>query len=102
MRLWDRGAQPERTALAWSRTSLALVGAGLACVKLAPTVLGALLATAVVCAALVLHLMRIQPRRRSRFEQLVEGRSVADPASILIATGTTVLLAAVGLVFSLS
>jgi uncharacterized membrane protein YidH (DUF202 family) len=102
MRLWDPGAQPERTALAWSRTSLSLVGAGLACVKLAPTVLGALLAAAVVCAALVLQLMRIQPRRRSRFEQLTEGRSVADPASILLATGTTVLIAVVGLVFSLS
>lgn len=102
MRLWDRGAQPERTALAWSRTSLSLVGAGLACVKLAPTALGALLAAAVVCAALALHLMRIRPRRQNRFEQLTEGRSVADPVSILLATGTTVLMAAVGLVFSLS
>jgi hypothetical protein len=46
--------------------------------------------------------MRIQPRRRNRFEQLTEGRPVADPVSILLATGTTVLLAAVGFVFSLS
>jgi uncharacterized membrane protein YidH (DUF202 family) len=102
MRLWDRGAQPERTSLAWSRTSLSLIGVGLACVKLAPTALGALLAAAVVCAALVLRLMRIQPHRRSRFEQLSEGRSVADPASILLTTGITVLVAVVGLVFSLS
>jgi uncharacterized membrane protein YidH (DUF202 family) len=102
MRLWDRGAQPERTALAWTRTSLSLVGAGLACVKLAPTVLGALLAAAVVCAALALQLIRVQPRRRSRFEQLSEGHSVADPVSIILATGTTVLMAAVGLVLSLT
>jgi uncharacterized membrane protein YidH (DUF202 family) len=102
VRLWDRGAQPERTALAWSRTSLSLVGAGLACVKLAPTVLGALLAAVVVCAALVLQLMWIRPGRRNRFEQLTEGRSVADPVSILLATGITVLMAAVGVVFSLS
>ncbi|MCP9971095.1 DUF202 domain-containing protein [Actinomadura madurae] len=36
MRLRDPGAQPERTSLAWSRTTLSLIAAGLLCVRLAP------------------------------------------------------------------
>ncbi|MEO5876108.1 MAG: DUF202 domain-containing protein [Streptosporangiaceae bacterium] len=102
MRLWDQGAQPERTSLAWSRTTLSLVGVGLACVKLAPSLLGAVLAAAVVCGALALRLLRIGPHRRERFERLTQGRSVADPASVLLATAITVLMAVVGLVFALS
>ncbi|MFG1999280.1 DUF202 domain-containing protein [Spirillospora sp. NPDC048911] len=101
MTLWDPGAQHERTTLAWSRTILSIVGAGLLCVRLAPSATGAVLAAAVVCGAVALHLRRTRVRHHRRNRRLHEGASVADPGSILLATGVTMLLALLGLVFAL-
>ncbi|WP_131739997.1 DUF202 domain-containing protein [Actinomadura roseirufa] len=97
----DRGAQPERTALAWSRTTLALIAAGLLCVRLAPSLPGAAVAAAVVCGGAGLQLRRARaalPRRRRR---VAAGGAVADPVSVLLATGLTMLLGLVGLLFAL-
>ncbi|OLT10955.1 hypothetical protein BJF79_25190 [Actinomadura sp. CNU-125] len=98
--LWDRGAQPERTALAWSRTTLALVVAGLFCVRLAPSAFGAATAAAV----------RVRGRRApvapdarepaAARHRLARGERVADPGSVLLATGVTILLAFVGILFA--
>ncbi|MFC6878850.1 MULTISPECIES: DUF202 domain-containing protein [Actinomadura] len=100
--LWDPGAQPERTALAWSRTTLALIVTGLLCIRLAPTWTGAAVASAVVCGSAGLLLHRARARLGARNGRLRAGRPVADPASVLLTTCLTVLLGAVGLAFALA
>ncbi|WP_242901355.1 DUF202 domain-containing protein [Actinomadura terrae] len=97
----DRGAQPERTALAWSRTALALIGAGLLCVRLAPTSPGAGAAALVVCGGVVLLLRRAQAGLRTRRHRVPAGGRVADPMSVLVTTALTMLLGVVGALFTL-
>ncbi|MCP9954342.1 DUF202 domain-containing protein [Actinomadura madurae] len=99
MRLRDPGAQPERTSLAWSRTTLSLIAAGLLCVRLAPSAAAAAGAAAVVCGSAALMLRRNRTGFRAR-RGLPEG-GAADPVSVLIATGLTILLAAVAVLFTL-
>ncbi|WP_395108659.1 DUF202 domain-containing protein [Actinomadura sp. SCN-SB] len=94
--LRDRGAQPERTALAWYRTTLALAAAGLLCVRLAPSTPGAVLAAAAVCGAVSLQLRRALKRHPRRTPH-----HLADPVSVLLATAVTMLFAAMGLLFAL-
>ncbi|MBE1534723.1 DUF202 domain-containing protein [Actinomadura algeriensis] len=98
--LWDRGAQPERTALAWSRTTLSLVVAGLLCVRLAPSALGAATAAAVVCGSAALQLRRTRASLRRRGARLPHGRRIADAESVLLTTGSTMLLAVTGILFA--
>ncbi|GLW62552.1 hypothetical protein Arub01_07960 [Actinomadura rubrobrunea] len=101
-RLWDPGAQPERTALAWSRTTLSLLAAGLLCLRLAPSAVGAALAAAAVCGAAALQMRRARRAHLRRARRLPAGAPIADPVSVLLATAVTVLLGAVGLVFCLA
>lgn len=99
MKLRDPGAQPERTSLAWSRTTLSLIAAGLLCVRLAPSQTGAAVAAAVVCGAAALMLRRNRAGFRAR--RRLPAAGAADPVSVLIATGLTILLAAVAVLFTL-
>ncbi|GAA4068522.1 MULTISPECIES: DUF202 domain-containing protein [Actinomadura] len=101
-RLWDPGAQPERTALAWSRTTLSLLAAGLLCVRLAPSAAGAALAAAAVCGAAALQLRRARRTHHRRGRRLAAGAPVADPASVLLATAVTVLLGVIGILFAVT
>lgn len=102
MTLWDPGAQPERTALAWARTTLALITAGLLCVRLAGSAAAAALAAAVVCGAAGLQLRHGRTRLRTRLHRLPEGAGAADPTSVLTATALTILLAAVAVLVALT
>lgn len=102
MRLWDRGAQPERTALAWSRTTLSLLVAGLLCVRLAPAAPGALAAAAVVCGGAALLVRRTRVSLRLRRHRLPAGHGAADPVSVLVVTGLAILLALVAVLFTIS
>ncbi|XRQ08912.1 DUF202 domain-containing protein, partial [Actinomadura welshii] len=80
MKLWDPGAQPERTALAWARTTTSLIIAGLLCVRAAPSGTDAAAAAAVVCggAALLLRISRAGLRaRRSRPDRYRAPRNVS-------------------------
>ncbi|WP_020722878.1 DUF202 domain-containing protein [Actinomadura atramentaria] len=101
MSLWDRGAQPERTALAWSRTALSLVAVGLLAVRLAPSTVGAALAAIVVCGAAAVLLRRARRQQRRRARRLDAGESVADPATIALTTAVTLALGVVGIVVAL-
>jgi uncharacterized membrane protein YidH (DUF202 family) len=101
MRLWDPGAQPERTALAWSRTTLSLIAAGLLCVRFAPSAPAAALAAAAVCGAISLQIRRAHEQHGRRHRRLTSGIRVADPGSILLATAVTILLGLIGVLFSL-
>ena len=95
-RLRDNGAQPERTTLAWTRTTLSLIAAGLLCVRLAPSTTSAALAAATVCGATFLQLRHTR-RRHPR----LASHHLADPVSMVLATGVTILFAALGLLFAL-
>ncbi|WP_030164484.1 DUF202 domain-containing protein [Spirillospora albida] len=102
MTLWDRGAQPERTALAWSRTTLALIVAGLLCVRFAPSMPAAAASAAVVCGGAALQLRRARIALRLRHHRLAEGTSVADPVSVLLTTALTITLAVAGPLLALA
>jgi uncharacterized membrane protein YidH (DUF202 family) len=95
----DNGAQSERTALAWSRTTPAMLAAGLLCARLAPSLPGALLSAGLVCGAAALLLRRAHTRLRDHPHAR---RSPLDPVSVLVATGLTILLGVVGVLFALA
>ncbi|MCP2339803.1 DUF202 domain-containing protein [Actinomadura rupiterrae] len=99
--IWDPGAQPERTSLAWTRTTVAFMAAGLLCVRLAPDDLGTALAAVAVFGLAALHARRTSWQRRKRGRRLRAGESVADPGSILLLTSVTVLLGLMGIAFAL-
>jgi putative membrane protein len=101
VKLADRGAQPERTALAWSRTALSLIVAGLLCVRLAPSAPAAAVAAAVVCGSAALLRRRSRANLRVRRHRLAAGDGTADPVSVLLVTGLTMLLALVALLFAI-
>jgi putative membrane protein len=100
VKLWDRGAQPERTALAWSRTTLSLIVAGLLCVRLAPSAAGMAAAAAVVCGGAALLVRRTRAGLRLRAHRLPAGAGAADPGSIALMTGLALLLALVPILFT--
>jgi uncharacterized membrane protein YidH (DUF202 family) len=95
-RLRDPGAQPERTALAWQRTTLALTVVGLLCVRPAPSMVSAGLAAAAVCGAVSLQIRRTLKRHPRHTD-----RHLADPLSALLATAVTLLMAVIAIVFAL-
>ncbi|MFC4050870.1 DUF202 domain-containing protein [Actinomadura syzygii] len=101
MKVGDPGAQPERTALAWSRTTLALIVAGFLCVRLAPTSAGAAAAGAVVCGGAALQIRRARAKLHARRHGVSAGEGAADPGSVLFATGLTVLLGVVAVLLAL-
>ncbi|PPF70441.1 DUF202 domain-containing protein [Clavibacter michiganensis] len=80
-RPYDPGLQPERTALAWRRTALALVVGSLLGLRALPAVLGAPgLALAFVGVALALSVLVTAHRRYRRVHRILTTRA-ADPAA---------------------
>jgi uncharacterized membrane protein YidH (DUF202 family) len=92
----DPGAQPERTLLAWRRTSLSLVAAALVALHLAQ-VSGSALAVAAAVLCLVLALATVAESQYAHGNH-AESMASPRPAFWLLATaaGAVVTLALVG------
>lgn len=96
----DPGLQPERTALAWRRTSLALIGLSLGSARVTWPVVGAWgLALAGAGAAVGLWLLLRGGRRYERHSTaLATGDGAGDGLAPLLASLLTVAIAVAGIV----
>lgn len=96
--LFDPGLQPERTLLAWRRTNLSLVLAGLIGLRLLPEVSGGVSLwppLAVLAAALLLHAIAERRSRHTRTE-LLAGRPVPRAGVLMLAVAVLVASCALG------
>jgi uncharacterized membrane protein YidH (DUF202 family) len=105
--LYDTGLQPERTALAWRRTALALAGGALVAVRIVPAVVGpwAYLPTGAGLVLAVVILVLAHRRYRCLHRALVEHHQPdRRPDGRLVAlTGlATLLIGVAALVVSLA
>ncbi|WP_440711351.1 DUF202 domain-containing protein [Herbiconiux sp. YIM B11900] len=105
--LYDAGLQPERTALAWRRSALALAGGALVAVRIVPAVVGpwAYLPTGAGL-VLAITLLVLAHRRYRRLHRALIEHSEPDrrPDGRLIALTavTTLLIAGCALAFCLA
>lgn len=105
-----RDAHPERTVLAWVRTALSLAGAGLVCVRLAPSDAAAVVGAVVVCGAaalLISHVGRLRPSRPPPQRPPAEpgGRPAGRDATLgpglaVLTTAITMAIGVLGLVLA--
>ena len=94
----DPGLQPERTALSWGRTMLALCTAAAVHLRWAPThgpFVLALFATA-VCAAVGIYATQ-RRRYRKAARGIAEDRITPDAVAVFVTAGAVVLLGGLGL-----
>ncbi len=102
--VWDAGLQPERTRLAWQRTSLSLLGAALVVARLVAVrdvLLGGLVAfvALAVSAAVAIHTTRRYRRsNRALFagNYLPGGRVNAAMTGLLVLSGIGAAIYALG------
>jgi uncharacterized membrane protein YidH (DUF202 family) len=111
-RIFDPGMQPERTALAWRRTALAMGVGSIVSLRVFPLALGpwALLPTAIAVAIAVVVFTFAHARYRRNHRALMSGREPDEPvvlagggmvAMVALATLGFAVIAAVLLVASL-
>ena len=100
----DPGLQPERTALAWRRTSLALIALSLGSARVTWQFLGPwALALAAVGAGLGVWLALYEGRRYERHSTLLRtGEGVADGLAPALTAGLTVMIGIAALITALS
>lgn len=102
-RVWDSGLQPERTALAWKRLSLALVAIALLATRLTWPAFGvwAIPPTAAVAAVAIVLYSAAQHRYLGHHTHLTAGtpRSLPDGRLILVTALTAGVVALGGLAF---
>jgi uncharacterized membrane protein YidH (DUF202 family) len=99
--LFDPGLQPERTDLAWRRSSLAMIIDSLIALRILPPVLGPAGLAAALGGLLIAGLVWLLARRRARrIQQSLRQRTTLPGAGLLL--GVTTLAAggaAVGLLY---
>ncbi|MPZ89271.1 MAG: DUF202 domain-containing protein [Nitriliruptorales bacterium] len=103
-RLWDPGLQPERTSLAWRRTSLAQVVAGFAVLRFA-LARGSVVAVAAAAVAVVaggLTMLLAHKTYLASTIRLRERAPVRSGALPFIASACTALLGVAGLLVHLT
>jgi len=102
----DRGAQPERTALAWRRTALSVAGSSVVAARLSAPSLGVVaVAVGVLGAALAAAVWwtadrRYPPERRNLDEDPPLGTAAGFPLAALTAACALVGLLALGVVLT--
>lgn len=97
---FDQGLQPERTELAWRRTSLAIAAGSLVAMRLLPEILGsaiwALVGVAGLIAAVILWLgARLRYRRANIALSLYGEHAILPDGTLILAL--TALAVAIGL-----
>jgi uncharacterized membrane protein YidH (DUF202 family) len=90
-RLFDPGLQPERTELAWRRTTLALVVGAIVALRILPAALGTWSITAVVAGFGFTGLIWLLARHRARQTR----QALLDHAALPHGGGLMLLLAAI-------
>lgn len=104
-RLYDDGAQVERTSLAWTRTGLAMLVGTLLAARMTAHRLGAvaIIVAAVACAATIASLMLARRRYRRAHHTLQSGHGELPDGRLpaLVAT-VALLLGAIELTYMLS
>lgn len=106
--VFDPGLQPERTALAWRRTGLALLGGSLVAARILPETLGAwaVIPGLIGVAAAASLLFAIHRRYRRHHESLIRdgdrspiagGRLIAATALFLVAAAVVSIVVTIAI-----
>lgn len=90
--LFDRGLQPERTALAWRRTTISLVVGAAVAVRILPPVLGMWSILAIVVGFGLAGTIGMLAGRRARaaYRSLLAGRPAPPAGGLLLILALTV------------
>lgn len=94
----DPGLQPERTSLAWARTTFAFFVASSVFLRWLPHYGARILLLVAIAVLIALAIFASQYRRYRRFSHgLARERLHADPVAVLAIASTTVVLGVLGL-----
>lgn len=99
--IYDPGLQPERTALAWNRTSLSLAVGGFVGLRVLPDLVGhwgVAIAFAVIVAGGVLGLISHRRTERSLHTLLTGEGSLPDARLLFAVAGVVAVVAAIAMV----
>ena len=99
--LFDPGLQPERTELAWRRTTLAIAVGAVVALRLLPSTLGTWSIGAALAALALTALLWVLAHRRARDTQqaLLGGSTLPGAGLLLLLTALTTSGAALGLLY---
>ncbi len=99
-RVWDKGLQPERTALSWRRLSMVFLGVGLFLPRVLWQLAGpwSLIGSGLVAVLSVVLFTAGERRYGHTHRSLVHARELPDARLLAVTAAAAVLLGALGLV----